>query len=121
MGQLGCVHPGPGVDAADSASVDGGLRRVRIHRLRNHLWNVGKTEASLEKRRYRDLVGRIQHDRQAALRFEGPIGQAQAGEVVPGRLVELERLLPGQSRGTAPARPSDRDTQTRTESAAACR
>ncbi len=64
-----------------------------IHRLRNHLRDVRESKPAFQKRRHRDLVGRVQHDRQAPLRFEGAVGQAQARKIVPRRLVKLEGFL----------------------------
>ena len=55
----------------------GRLGRVRIHRLRDHPGNVRETEPALQERRYGNLVGRVQHDRQAAL-HPGPGAPSRA-------------------------------------------
>ena len=59
-----------------------------------------KRQPSLEELRHRDFVGGVQHDRQAALRLERAIGQAQARET---------RRVSGGSNSSRPARARSSD------------
>src|SRR4051794_40987319 len=65
-------------------------RAVRIHAGANDLRNCGKRQPSLEKARDRNLVGRVEHDRQTPFLFERPVCQAKCREHRGIRHLELE-------------------------------
>ena len=112
----------PSVDRADRCKRRHLSRPMRVHRLLDDLRNRRETPMRpVEKPRHRDFVGRIQHDRQAALGLERAVGQAQTRETRPCRARRNRAGRRAPDRATAAARPSDRDTKTHTESAAACR
>src|SRR5262245_4031956 len=71
---------------------------VRFHRALDHLRDGGKPEAPFEKPGDGHFVGRVQDDRKASLRLEGPICKAQArkrlgvghGELQPAGARQIE-------------------------------
>src|SRR2546426_8025895 len=69
----------------------GHLRRpMRVHGPFDDDRNRGEADASVEEPRDRHLIRGVQHDRQAALRLERAVRQAQARKRLRVRRIELE-------------------------------
>src|SRR5262245_12365089 len=79
-------------------------RIVSVERRFDNVRNRGKRDLPIEEPRHRDLVGRVQDDRPAALGLERAIGQTKAGKgvdvgrrkVEPPGVCEVERGQPGR-------------------------
>src|SRR3989442_3733315 len=89
-GDLLRILAGPGVHSAHRRQGRNLFRSMRLHRLLDDVRDRQEADTSVEESRDGDLVGGVQHDRQAACRLERAIRQAQTWERGGVRHLDLQ-------------------------------